>query len=55
MEIEVHLKDQSQPILCKSVRNAYIKGPFYCVMYTDLIVDKFPVENIFRVRERTVL
>lgn len=51
MKIEVHLKHQSQPVLCKKVRNAYQKGDFYCVMYMTRVVDKFPMDDIFRVRE----
>lgn len=50
-KIEVHLKHQSQPVVCENVRNAYQKGDLYCVMYVNGMVDKFPVADIFRVRE----
>jgi hypothetical protein len=51
MKIEVHLKHQSHPIVCDNVRNAYQKGALYCVMYVTGMVDKFPIADIFRVRE----
>lgn len=52
MTIEIHLKHQSQPVTCKKVRNAYQKGDLYCVMYVDGSVDKFPIADVFRIRER---
>ncbi len=51
MRVEIHLKLQSQPMVCENVRNAYQKGNLYCVMYEDKTVDKFPIEDIFRIRE----
>ena len=51
MKVEVHLKHQSQPIVCENVRNAYQKGDLYCVMYVTGMVDKFPIRDIFRARE----
>lgn len=52
MEVEIQTKDQSQPIRHTGVRNTYIEGPMYCIMFNDFVVDKFPVDNLFRVRER---
>ena len=50
-KVEVHLKHQSQPVVCDNVRNTYQKGDLFCVMYVTGMVDKFPVSDIFRVRE----
>lgn len=50
MTILVHLLSQSQPIRIENVKNAYTKDGLFCVYYDD-IVDKFPLVNIFRVRE----
>jgi len=52
MRVLVHLKLQSEPVEIVDVRNAYEKGSFYCVMRNDRVtVDKFPIADIFRVRE----
>lgn len=50
MKIEIHLLEQSQPIKIEDVENAYTKGGMYCVL-KDNIVTKFPLCNIFRVKE----
>jgi hypothetical protein len=50
MNIEVHLLEQSQPIIYKKVENAYTKGGMYCVLISG-VVSKFPLCNIFRVKE----
>lgn len=56
MRVEIHLKEQSQPVVAEGVRNTYIKGDLFCVMYEaddhgNYTVDKFPIQDIFRVRE----
>lgn len=55
---EVHLIHQSSPCTISNVRNTYTKDGMFCVMYyseeKDIIVDKFPIANIFRVREGEV-
>lgn len=51
MNVNVHLKEQSQPIEYTDVINSYVKGGFYCVYKDDGTVDKYPVADIFRVRE----
>jgi hypothetical protein len=50
MKINVHLLSQSRPIEYLDVQNAYTKDGMYCV-YTRGQVDKFPLCNIFRVKE----
>ena len=50
-KVEVHLKHQSEPVVCENVRNTYQKGDLFCVMYVTGMVDKFPIRDIFRVRE----
>ena len=50
MKVEIHLLSQSQPIVRESVTNAYNKEGMYCV-YIDYYVEKYPLTNIFRVKE----
>jgi hypothetical protein len=52
MNIEIHLQEQSKPIKMEGVQNAYTKGGMYCVLKGG-IVSKFPMCNIFRVKEDT--
>jgi hypothetical protein len=51
MKIEVHLLSQSKAILYENVKNAYTKDGMYCIYKEDGFVDKYPLVNIFRVRE----
>ena len=52
MTVKIHNKDQSQPMIYSDVDNTYVKAGFYCVVRRDKNeVQKFPVENIFRVIE----
>ena len=54
-KIEIHLNEQSKPIVISNVINTYTKGGLYCVFYDNekesKLVDKFPLCNIFRIRE----
>lgn len=50
MTIFVHMLSQSKPIQIENVKNTYTKDGLFCV-YHDEVVDKFPMVNIFRVRE----
>lgn len=53
-QIEIHLNEQSKPVIVSNVINTYTKGGLYCVFYTTenkRVVDKFPLCNIFRIRE----
>lgn len=50
MKVLVHMLSQSQPIEIENVKNVYTKDGLLCV-YHDEVVDKFPLVNIFRVRE----
>ena len=51
MIVHVHLQEQSEPVVIENVRNAYTKGPLYCVMTHDRVVHKWPLTNIFRITE----
>ncbi len=51
MKIEIHLLSQSKAIVYENVKNAYTKDGMYCIYKEDGIVDKYPMVNIFRVRE----
>lgn len=50
MKVSIELKETSQPIERSGVTSTYTKGPFYCV-YVDGSVEKYPVSNIWRVKE----
>ncbi len=50
MKVEVWLDESAQPIVFESIKNAYTKGPFYCV-YDGVMVHKFPIDHLFRVIE----
>jgi len=51
MKIEIQLKETSKIITHYNVINAYTKGSFYCVYEEGEIVYKYPLNNIWRVRE----
>jgi len=51
MKIEIHLLSQSKAIVYENVKNAYTKDGMYCIYKEDGFVDKYPMVNIFRVRE----
>lgn len=51
MKIEIHLLSQSNSMTYNNVKNAYTKDGMYCILKEDGIVDKYPMVNIFRVRE----
>lgn len=51
MKIKIHLLSQSQPIIYEDAKNAYTKDGMYCIYTKDNLVDKYPMVNIFRVRE----
>lgn len=50
ISVRVELKETSQALELEAV-NTYTKGPFYCV-YDGARVQKFPLENIWRVTEQ---
>lgn len=50
MKVQIHLLEQSNPIVVMDVHNTYTKGGMYCV-YKDGEVKKYPMCNIFRVTE----
>ena len=47
IEVTVHLKDQSQPLVYKGVINTYEKGSFYCVY----VKGEKAIRDIWRVKE----
>jgi inhibitor of KinA sporulation pathway (predicted exonuclease) len=49
--VKIALTETSQ-VIEHEARNAYTKGPFYCVYATDGTVYKYPVVNIWRVAEQ---
>lgn len=51
IEVQVHLKDQSQPLVYRNVINTYEKGAFYCVYCKGEKVYKHPIRDIWRVKE----
>lgn len=62
MIVTIHLKETSKEISYGMAENAYVKGPFYCIMFTvpteitegelpRYNVHKYPVADIFRVTE----
>lgn len=52
MTVKIHNKDQAQAMAFSGIDNTYIKAGFYCIVNRDKnTVQKFPVENIFRVVE----
>jgi hypothetical protein len=51
MKVEIYLKETSQRITFEDAKNAYTKGPFYCVYTQDNFVYKYPVANLFNVKE----
>ena len=51
MKIEIYLLSQSVAIIYENVKNAYTKDEMYCIYREDGFVDKFPLVNVFRVRE----
>lgn len=51
LKVELWLKRTSQPLVYEDVMNTYQKGKFYCVLGYDNIVIKYPIANIWRVKE----
>jgi hypothetical protein len=51
MRVEVHLLSQSKGILHNNIDNAYTKDGLYCIYYDDGVVKKYPLCNIFRIKE----
>lgn len=54
MKIEVHLLSQSKPVTASGVKNAYTKDGMYCLYLEEGTVHKYPLVNIFRVKEEYV-
>ena len=50
LRVSVQLKETAQPIEHEAL-NAYTKGPFYCVYVSGDSVYKYPLADIWRVKE----
>lgn len=51
MIVIVHLLSQSKPIKYNNIINCYTKDGMYCIQHPTG-VDKYPMVNIFRVKEK---
>ena len=51
IDVTVHLKGQSQPIVYHDIVNTYTKDTLYCLYTDEGPVHKYPVDDIFRVIE----
>ena len=51
IQVHVHLKDQSQPIVYENVINTYEKGSFFVVYVEGEKVYKYLIVDIWRVVE----
>jgi hypothetical protein len=51
INVSIHLKDQSQPIIYENVINTYEKGSFFCVYCEGEKVYKYPICEIWRIKE----
>lgn len=49
--IKIALIETSQ-VIEHQAKNAYTKGPFYCVYGLDGLVHKYPIANIWRITEQ---
>ena len=49
--INIELKESSQSIKYKNVLNTYQRGAFFCILTSDNYIDKYPIANVWRVRE----
>lgn len=52
LSVNVHLKEQSQPIQRQNVVNTYLKDGLFCLLLSSGDVEKYPLMNIFRVTEK---
>ncbi len=51
MNVKVHLLSQSQPVEHYNVKNTYTKDGLYCLLIDKKEVVKYPLCNIFRIKE----
>ena len=51
MKIQIRLQEESEGILYENVSTAYTKGPLYCIRLEDGSTEKFPLVNIFSIKE----
>jgi hypothetical protein len=50
-EVQIELRETSQPLVYRGVENVYTKGPLLCVLFIGGMVIKFPLANVWRVTE----
>lgn len=51
MTVYIHLLSQSKPIKRENVLNAYTKDGLYCIYLEDGSVKKYPLCNIYEIKE----
>lgn len=51
MTIEVHLLNQSFPVIINDVKNTYQMGDLFCVIHNSGVVTKFPIIHVFCIIE----
>ena len=49
--VEVRMLLQSTPVVLTGVKDTYQRGRLFCVMCDDGSIYKFPIRNIYRVKE----
>ena len=49
--ITIRLHQASEPMFLKNVSNTYTKGPLFCIRQEDGSTLKFPLRNIFTIKE----
>lgn len=52
LKTEIYLYSQEKPIIIDNLANTYQKGNMYCVLLMNGVVQKFPLQHIFRIIER---
>lgn len=53
MKLEVWMQETNGPLVYEDVLATYTKGPLFCIKVKDGVYDKYPLCNIYKVRELT--
>lgn len=51
MTVEIRMQLASQPIVLNEVHSTYQKGDLFCVRFENGTVFKYPIANIFDIKE----
>jgi hypothetical protein len=51
MKVELELKETAQTLVIEDVENTYQKGSMYCILRKDNVVVRYPIANIWRIKE----